>query len=252
VSAGFPTLPRPGQNTPPPTDWLRLVSRQLFEEMHTEHRRGLGFAALRQVEVVAVDPVTTSATVILGGDVDHPIEGVKTLPAYVPRVGDVPWCHQNGSDLLLAGGPGYELPKVEIRKGDTSALNSGEEAYINFGATPTFYGSDRYGMYEPNDSRFVFPWPGAYRLEYHAHWAEASSGRRQAQFEDDTGAIRASARIEWDLGSVAMKDPTTNPARTHRFNAGQWVRVKAYQSSGGPLSILDEPFSNVVAITYQG
>src|SRR5215213_611140 len=101
MSGGYPTLPAPGQNTPPPTDWLRLLARQLFEEMDNTHRRGLGFTALRQVEVAAIDPATVSATVILAGDVDNPVVGVKTMGFYVPRAGDVAWCWQNGSDLLL-------------------------------------------------------------------------------------------------------------------------------------------------------
>lgn len=253
MSAGFPTLPRPGMNTPPPSDWLRLVARQLFEEVNKEHRRGLGAAALRQVEVTATDPATRTATVILGGDVENPIGGVKTLPGYVPRAGDVPWTHQNGSDLLLVGGPGLDLPKLKIRKGAASAITSGDtNTYINFGGTPTVY-YDRYGMWNPASPEVVtLPWPGPYYVKYHGHWAEAEGGRRIAEIEDSGGTTRASDRVEWDTGEVANKDVTTNPSVIHAWNAGDWFRVKVFQSSGAGLSILDEPFSNVLEVTYLG
>ena len=246
-------LPGPTPSTPPANDLLRLVARQLFEQINQEHRRGLGFTALRQVEVVAIDPLTASASVVLGGDLDNPIPMVRPLASYVPRVGDVAWAYQNGSDLLLAGGPGLGLPKVEIRKGATSAIpDSDPNVYIDFGTTPTFYGGDRYGMYDAANSRIVFPWPGSYLLEYHGRWAEAAGGRRIAEIEDQDGNIRASDRTEWDLGETAPKDYTSNPMRVHRFTAGQWVKVKVFQSSGGPLSIQDDPASNVFAVTYQG
>jgi hypothetical protein len=255
VSVGLPgNQPRPGADTPPGAEWLQLLARQLFETLDSERRRGLGFTAMRQVEVSAVDVATLTATVILGGDLENPVPMVRPLPGYVPRAGDVAWAWQNGSDLMLIGGPGLELPKVKIRKGATSAITSGDtNAYIDFGAgDPLYY--DRYGMWDATNQRITFPWPGKYLFRYQAHWDEAPAGavggRRIAEIEDQGGNIRASDRIEWDTGEVAGKDVTTNPESEHVFAAGDWIKVKVFQSSGGPLSILNEPFSNVFSCHY--
>ena len=223
----------------------------MFEELDNEHRRGLGFAAMRQVEVTATDAVAKTATVILGGDVDNPIDGVRPLPGYVPLAGDVAWCWQNGSDLMLVGGPGLELPKVKVRKGATSAVPSGDTTvYIDFTAAATVY-YDRYDMFDPaQPDRIIFRWPGKYLVTYRGRWTESEGGRRIAEIEDSGGAIRDSDRMEWDTTDTSPKDITSRPSYEHVYDAGDWVRVKVFQSSGGPLSIQDEAWSNVIEASY--
>jgi hypothetical protein len=233
----------------PHPDLLRLVARQLFEEISQEHRRGLGFAALRRVEISAIDPATQTATVILGGDLENPIPGVKTMPAYVPRVGDVPWAWQNGSDLLLAGGPGLDLPKVKVRKGGTSGTTDGNfNDPVDFGAGALVY-YDRYGMFNTGQStRITFPWPGKYQIRYQALWDEGASGRRIAEILDQDGNVRASSRNP--ATATAADDVTTNPETEHVFAAGNWVTVRIFQSGVGALNVADHPFSNVISAHY--
>lgn len=251
MTAGFPGLPpRPGDQTAPPAGWLQLIARQLFEEINAEHRRGLGSAAMRQVEVSATDPATLTATVILGGDLDNPIPGVKTMPYYVPRIGDIPWAWQNGSDLMLIGGPGLDLPKVKVRKGGTSGTTDGNFNTVDFTGGATVYW-DRYGMFRPGTSseRIYFPWPGKYAIHYQALWDEGASGRRIAEIvQSDGTTIRGSERNP--STATAADDVTTNVYAEHSFAADDYITVRIFQSGVGALNVLDFPFSNVISARY--
>jgi len=152
----------------PSPDLLRLVARQLFEEINAEHRRGLGYASLRQVEVTTVDAANRNATVILGGDVDNPVAGVKSIGSYVPQAGHVAWAWQSGSDLLLAGAVNQDaVPKARLFSTrvqsqapgsavfDFSAAGGAVSLDANFGGGLT--------MADLAASRIYCRWPGKYR-----------------------------------------------------------------------------------------
>ena len=241
----------PGQATPPNADWMRLLARQVVEELSGPRRRGVGPANLRRVEIIAIDPPTETATVVLDGDTDNPIVGVKTMRTYVPLVGDIPWCWQSGSALILAGDPLYILPKVKIRKGNTSAIPNNTNTIIDFGATPAIAGnSDRYNMFDAGVSqeRLTLPWPGMYHVGYQSLWVDAAGGRRIAEVIDNSGNQLASDRTEADPTNV--DEITCNPASLFVGSAGDYIRAQVFQTSGGPLSIQDTQFSNVMWAYY--
>ncbi len=70
-----------------------------------EHEADMGLRSplWRMATVVAVSNTDPSCSIYLGGDTDTQIDGVKFLHTYRPRVNDVVWLMQNGSDKIIVG-----------------------------------------------------------------------------------------------------------------------------------------------------
>jgi hypothetical protein len=167
----------------------RAVMRQLSEQWRSP--RGLGPPLLRQVLVTGRDSIAQTFTVDLGGDdpeLPMPVTGCLRLPPYVPRMGDVAWAWQNGSDFLLVGatantfGLALRLPGAKLRATNTQVTAStAAEKFLFSGASTVEWEDERdengLGCGDLAGSRLVCRFPGLYQVGYRGG-GTASGSRR--------------------------------------------------------------------------
>jgi hypothetical protein len=209
-------------------------------------------ADMRICRVSARDTSLRTITVELGGDAANPVSGVRVAnTSYYPRINDLAVVVQQRSDLYALGAVNAKVGHMRIRKGTTSAISDSTRSLLTMGAAVPEVDTDSIWGAGGSTSRITFPWPGIWRVDYQAFWTDATTGRRFIDIEDNAGTIRASERHEVEGGANAQ-EVTCNPSVECYFDAGDWVEAYAYQSSGGPLSIQDFPFSNIWTASWRG
>jgi hypothetical protein len=209
-------------------------------------------ADLRIARVSARDTSLRLLTVELGGDTGNPVSGVRIAnTSYYPRVDDLAVVVQNRSDLYALGAVNAQVGHMRIRKGGTSAIANNVSSILTMGtAVPEVDTDGLWGVGGAND-RVTFPWPGIWSVDYQAWWATALVGRRIVEIVDNTGSVRASQRNEVESDGD-HREVTCNPHIECYFDAGQYVRAQAFQTSGASLTIADFDFSNIWTATWRG
>jgi hypothetical protein len=208
-------------------------------------------ADMRICRVAARDPASRTITVELGGDAANPIDNVRIAnTSYYPRVNDLAVVVQQRSDLYALGAVNAKVGHVCIRKGAPSAIAHNTLTTLTMGSAVPETDTDGLWGVGGSTSRITFGWPGIWRVDYQALWEDSAIGRRIVGIIVNGGSARASDRHE--VEGAGPQETTCNPTVECYFAAGDWVEAQAFQTSGGPLSIQDQTFSNVWTASWRG
>jgi len=239
------TSRRPTQRAGPSVD------QRVLRDLAAQVQPAPSPADMRICRVSARDTTLRTLTVELGGDTANPVSGVRIAnTSYYPRINDLAVVVQQRSDLYALGAVNAEVGHVRIRKGATSAIANNTVTTLSMGAASPEIDTDGLWGVGGSDTRITFGWPGIWRVDYQALWVDDLIGRRFVEIEDNAGNVRASDRHE--VNAASAQETTCNPTVECYFDAGDWVIAKAFQTSGGPLSITDTTFSNIWTASWRG
>ena len=233
------------------------VDRRVLADITAAVQPPPSLADMRICRVSARDTTARTITVELGGDADNPVAGVRIAnTSYYPRVNDLAVIVQQRSDLYALGAVNAKVGHMRIRKNGTSAIANNTITTLSMGAASPEIDTDSIWGVGGSTSRITFPWPGVWSVDYQAWWVDAILGRRIVEIVDNAGDQRASERHEVsgnDAGGADnAQEVTCNPHIECYFDAGDWVEAQAFQTSGGPLSIQDTPYSNIWTASWRG
>ncbi len=162
----------------------------------------------RQATIVARDPATRTCSINLAGDTTK-LDGYTCLPSYVPRVGDTVWVDQLGTDYLVIGGQGTELPKAKMKTtGTQSAGALAKFTQFGGGAGGTVvYDTDFDGtntMASQTNDRITIRWPGKYIVGFKT-WVQSNGNLERKITEiqlNGTRVGRFEVKTDTDLGGT--------------------------------------------------
>ena len=138
------------------------------------------------------------------------------------------------------------IPAARITRGSNQSIANNSLTYVSFD-TEVF---DTAGLYDPvNPQVLTAPIGGLYLLTASVRWAASATGTRFATFNVSPSFVYLAP--DW-------RNPVTGGVQTDQefstlvaLQAGQQVRVRVYQTSGGSLNLLwrGDPDSNADAPT---
>jgi hypothetical protein len=206
------------------------------------------------LEVTAYDSGNLQATVIRPNEPDPEPVVVELVGGVTPVVGQLAWVETSRAGWVLianhksVGAAAATNPSLYVRKGATSAFNSGARTGISFGtAVPIeevdigYTGNGGTG----GNVRVTFEVAGWYLVIFYALWADSAVGRRFVEWQNSSGVVVASTRHE--VEGPAGQEMTTHCVLLKPMAVNEWVEPYGFQSSGAALSIQDQPFSNVIS-----
>lgn len=126
---------------------------------------------------------------------------------------------------------------ADTRQEYFSATKTGNQSINNITATKISFDSitnDTHGFWDSGNNRYVVRTAGVYNLGGAIGWAANATGFRQVSYSINGGTAEVVSMIP----SVGAGDATINgfAATTPYLNAGDYIELYGYQSSGGALN----------------
>jgi len=182
---------------------------------------------LRRGEVIDATP--GAVTVALGGSTDE-VPAQTILGANV-AVGDI-------VDVLAAG----NRPPLILAAGSPAArvYNSANISVANFSHQYLTFNSERFDndsihSTSSNTDRLTAPSAGVYLIQAHVRFASNATGTRALRLQVNGStliALRSQAAVAAGYGQTELEISTT-----YKLAANDYVRVSAFQDSGGALNV---------------
>ncbi|MEP6909555.1 MAG: hypothetical protein ABI896_03885 [Actinomycetota bacterium] len=125
------------------------------------------------------------------------------------------------------------IPAARITRGSNQSIPNITLTYVNFD-TEVF---DTAGLYDPADPQVLTaPIAGLYFLGASMRWESSATGTRFAAFNVSPSFDYVAP--DWRNGVTGGGSTDQEFSTLVKLSAGQKVRVRVYQTSGGPLNLL--------------
>ena len=201
---------------------------------------GLRYPLFRQGLVVAVNSSQPLVSVQLNGDTTVQIDNVKVLSGgYRPKVNDVVWLLQNGSDMIVMGTTSLTgLPKCVMTSTATKVTNP-DAAEVLFGLSAGTFTTeiDTDSMADTNQSRITIKWPGVYMVGATICSVGNAAGntRRVADIVKNGTISQTNIIIRKQIFSGFQEWHTFS--RPAQFNTNDFIQLFVYGGDAGQVGL---------------